>query len=114
MKRKNIYRGASVGFECETGKNDGKIRIKRRPLILVLVNRNCFDFGIVFTEAANGAVHSVSASELFAESENPNFPGKKRRESRSDVRVSEIRELGRDAVMELEVRGRGHERMREK
>lgn len=95
--------------------------IKRRPLILVLVNRNCFDFGIVFTEATNGAVHSVSAFELFPESENPNFPGKRRQESRRKVRVSEIGgELGgerrRDAVMELEVRGRGrgHERVREK
>ena len=56
----------------------------------------------------------VSASELLAESENPNFPGKKRRESRSDVRVSEIRELGGDAMMGLEVRGCGHERVREK
>ena len=56
----------------------------------------------------------VSASELLAESENPNFLGKKRRESRSDVRVSEIRELGGDAMMGLEVRGCGHERMREK
>ena len=56
----------------------------------------------------------VSASELLTKSENPNFPGKKRRESRNDVRVSEIRELGGDAMMGLEVRGCGHERMREK
>ena len=54
----------------------------------------------------------ASASELLAESENPNFPGKKRRESRSDVRVSEIRELRGDTVTGLEVRGRGHERVR--
>ena len=109
-KRKRvIYRGASVGFECETSKNHGKIDIERRPL--VIVNQNLFDFGAGFTKTTNRVMHSISASKLFPESENPNFPGKMHRKPPREVRVSEIGEVGEErggnAVMELEVHGHG-------
>jgi hypothetical protein len=84
--------GASVGFECKTSKNHGKIDIKQRPL--VFVNRNLFDFGASFTKTTNRVIHSVSTSKLFPESENPNFPGKMRRKLSREVRVLEIGEVG--------------------
>ena len=71
-----IYRGTCIRFECETSKNDSEIDIERRPLLPILLNRNPLDFWPGFTETTNRA-HSPSASELFPESENPHFPGKR-------------------------------------